>query len=154
MSEMGHFYKQEQEYTCGPACMRMILASKGINYSEKELEVLMETIPELSLNGGTKCAAFSKVAKMFNLDYVLGENSNIEMLKKLLNEKAIVVILFMQRSNIGDYGHFSIVRKISEDKIYLADPDEQDNFPMKLSEFLQEWYSESEDKTQWFFAVK
>jgi ABC-type bacteriocin/lantibiotic exporter with double-glycine peptidase domain len=148
------FHKQEKDYTCGPACMRMILSSKGINSTETELALLMETIPELSLKGGTKCAAFAKVAKQFNLKFQEKTDSNIETLKELLEKKIIIVVLFMQRSKDGDCGHFAIVKKITKDKIYFLDPDENDKTEMKIQDFITNWFSESEVKPKWFFAVE
>lgn len=37
------YFKQEKSTTCGPACLKMILAFMGMNYSENELETICET---------------------------------------------------------------------------------------------------------------
>ncbi|PIN94126.1 hypothetical protein COU56_03175, partial [Candidatus Pacearchaeota archaeon CG10_big_fil_rev_8_21_14_0_10_31_9] len=37
------YYEQETNYTCGPACMRMVLGSLGIKKSEKQITKLIGT---------------------------------------------------------------------------------------------------------------
>ena len=38
------YYEQETNYTCGPACMRMVLASLGIKKSEKDIQQFLENL--------------------------------------------------------------------------------------------------------------
>ena len=59
------YYKQEREYSCGAAAMRMVLENLGIKKSENEIIKYLGT----NKTKGTMNKDFPRLAEKFKLNY-------------------------------------------------------------------------------------
>ncbi len=141
------FYRQQTEWTCGVACVRMVLASQGIKKSEKELAKLLKT------NKNKLGTLHREIARFFEdlkLNYVVMRNSSISDLKHFQKQKyCIIVGYFLLEHNCG---HYAVVKKIGG-KIHLIDPWYGPKHSYSIKEFKKIWY-DGEGEKQWFVAVK
>ena len=145
------YYKQKKVWSCGVASMRMVLESIGIKISRTELEKLLKS----NETSGTWNKAFPAAAEKFKLNYVVGRNSDIKELKKLLKEKYKIIIGYYLGGKFNR-GHYSVVRKIDSKKIHLLDPWFGAGKKFELSYFNKIWKNnpEKDNEKKWFFAVK
>lgn len=140
-----NIHKQETEYTCGPACVKMILQSEGIYKTEKWLSKFMHTNKK-----GTLHKYFPPTAKKFNFSYLTSESGSISEMKKLLKNK--YKIIACHRDEYGE-AHYSIVNKIGIIKIRLIDPYKGKSHTMGIWKFKKSWY-DSEKNRPWLIALK
>ena len=144
------FYKQETNWTCGPAVARMLFESVGIKKSEKEF------IKPLKSNKirGTYHENFPALAEEFKLDYVVNRNSSIDDLKFFLNNNYIVMVCYFIPEEKTD--HYSIVKDIDSSFVYFYDPYYGENHKLSLKDFEKNWkfYTKYSKEKRWFFGVK
>jgi ABC-type bacteriocin/lantibiotic exporter with double-glycine peptidase domain len=145
-------YKQEKEYTCGPATMRMVLKSFGITRSEKQLSKILKT----EKRQWTPFKDLAIVPKKFNLKYVEKENSSISELRKLMEQKYKIIVCHLDLQDHIRLGHYSVVKKIDKNKIYFLDPYYGPNQKFSINYFRKIWKStDKQNRTnKWFIAVK
>jgi ABC-type bacteriocin/lantibiotic exporter with double-glycine peptidase domain len=145
------YFKQETEYTCGPAAMRMILAALGIKKTEKELAKLMRT----SKLYGTPNRRLPKLVERLKLDHATVRNGNIEELKKFLKEGYLIIVGYY--SKLEGVGHFAVVKKIGQNYIYLLDPKMGPDLKYSHNYFMKIWHNDpvgTDREDHWFFAVR
>lgn len=141
-------FKQESIHTCGPACMRMVLAASGINKSEKQLARLMRS----STKHGTHHWEFPKLAEKLKLQYVVGqENSTLNELKSVIKKGFHVIVCYFDHED--GFGHYAVVKAVTPRYIYLLDPFEEPNFKQPLKQFIKDWYGVNTYRG-WYFGVK
>ena len=133
------YFKQESWYTCGPACLRMVLAYLGIIRTEKEVTEACGTT-ELGTTSTQISAAFQK----YGIKASSVKNANIEDFKQEINERRPVIVLIDPShiyGGVGGFGHFIVVVGFKDDEIVYHDPDEPDGENMKCAfeTFLQAW---------------
>ncbi len=73
-------YRQEKEHTCALACLRMVLASYGIDVEESALEDQAHMEPD-----GTEIGELERLARQFGLVADIQE-ATVEQLQNLLAE--------------------------------------------------------------------
>ena len=144
---MGKFYWQERVWTCGPAALRIALFSLGIERSEKHLASLLNATQKF----GVANRSFIKVAKKMNLDYRSGKGS-LKLLNLLKDNKWQVIVNYF--SVLHGSGHFAVVNKISEDRIYLLDPALGPGVTFTKDYFNKIWYSGYDNSQKWFIALR
>lgn len=132
------YFKQETDYTCGPACVRMMLSNFGIESFESELEYFLETKP----NCGTHYDQFDKVVDKYNLQKQQGEASysggaTLEQLKQLqkLTEDGWICILAYSL----DVPHYSIFTEFNGNHVFLMDPFRGQRVSEQARKFLKHW---------------
>jgi predicted double-glycine peptidase len=97
---------QSTDYSCGPAALATVLQNMGINSTEGELKVLAGTD-----TSGTTMHGLSEAAKVKGVNAV-GMRLSVDDLRP----NNIVHII------LDGEGHYSVIRKISSESVYLADP--------------------------------
>lgn len=97
---------QSTEYNCGPAALATVLRGLGINCSEQEIANIAGTDETGTSMYGLLCAARSK-----GID-AAGMRMDIELLEKM-------DIVFL---NFGGKFHYSVIARIKNKSIILADP--------------------------------
>ena len=142
------FYKQQTDYTCGPASMRMILSALKIKKSEKELAQLLKTRRKT----GTKNKSFSLLAKRLNLPSIAKKNSSFQELKAYQNKNYLIILNYFHPEE--KIGHYAVLKKIDKKYIYLLDPAFGKNHKYSLAEFKKIWKGKHEKTRRWFFALK
>ncbi len=133
------YFKQAKWYTCGPACLRMILSHLNIKAAEKDLEKACGTT-EL----GTTPTQLVAGAFKFNVNMLAVKNATVEDIQnELKNGKPVIVLI--DPSNIyggaEGFGHFVLVVGLKGDEIVYHDPDISDGIfkRCKVEIFLKAW---------------
>lgn len=139
------YHKQETNYTCGPACMEMVLGSLGIKKSEKQISRLLKT----NKRKGTWHKYLPELAERYKLDYIVERNGTIADLKRYLKNNWRIIVCFYY----GGVAHYSVVRKINWHSIYLIDPIHSDNHHYFIPSFKKRW-KDDEKEIRWFVAIK
>lgn len=133
------YFKQESWYTCGPACLRMVLAYLGIIKTEKEVAEACGT-NEL----GTTSTQLSAGFQRFGVRASSVKNANIDDLKQEITEGRPVIVLIDPShiyGGISGFGHFIVIVGFKDDEIVYHDPDEPQGEYMKCDygTFLMAW---------------
>ncbi|MEN4018218.1 MAG: C39 family peptidase [Methanobacterium sp.] len=97
---------QSTDYSCGPAALATVLQNMGINSTEQELKVLAGTD-----TSGTSMYGLVRAAHAKGLNAV-GMKLSVDDLRP----NNIVHII------LDGEGHYSVIREVSENSVYLADP--------------------------------
>lgn len=132
-------FKQEKWYTCGPACLRMLLAYFDVIASEEELEEACGTT-EL----GTTPIQIPEGAYKFGMDALAIRNAGIEDLKTNL-EKGLPIIVLIDPSHIyggiAGFGHFILIVGMENNKVIYHDPgiSDGDFRGCEVEKFLKAW---------------
>jgi ABC-type bacteriocin/lantibiotic exporter with double-glycine peptidase domain len=143
-------FKQQTDYTCGPACMRTVLRSFGINRSEQRLVRSMKT----SKKYGTRTAHFLRLASSFQLpSYTRSQATLADVSHALENKYKVIILRFLPEFREA---HYAIVKKITASKIYFLDPWYGPKHSLNLTQFNKTWRGKINrtEKKRWFFAVK
>ena len=142
------FFKQQTDYTCGAACMRMILASFGIKKSETALKKLMGS----SSMCGTWNKQFPQLAEKLNMDYIVLRNAQQSEINRMLKDGFELIINFFDPKE--KVGHYAVVKSITSSKIYLIDQWHGPNESYSWKEFLPLWKSSLDKDKRWVFGIK
>jgi ABC-type bacteriocin/lantibiotic exporter with double-glycine peptidase domain len=144
------YHKQETDYTCGAACMRMTLEYFGIKKSERHLAKLLGT----SKFRGTWLEKLGEVADRFRLDYDVLRHSSVADIKRLQKEGFIVIVCYWYPEE--GFDHYSVVKKIRGDYIYFWDPYFGSEHKYKISYFLKIWEKKHhhDKEKRWLVAIK
>ncbi|HLD58959.1 MAG TPA: C39 family peptidase [archaeon] len=145
------FFKQETQYTCGAASMRMALAFLGIEKTEKQVARLLHT----NKVRGTWHESFPKAAERFKLNYFVQRNSSIEGMKMLQKHGFVIIVSHMALQEEKE-GHYAVLKKIGKDSISFFDPWFGENKKYSLNTFNRIWKSDPkfDNEKKWLFAVK
>ncbi len=148
------YHKQETIYTCGAACMRMVLEALGIKKTEKQITKLLGT----NKISGTRSAKFPIVAEKYKLDYRIERgNTKINDLRRAYKKGFLIIVNFVLPS-MG--GHYAVVTKIGREYIYLHDPWVGANTKYPIITFKSIWNGGrpgtrgSDNEQFWFFGVR
>ncbi|MBW3016995.1 C39 family peptidase [Candidatus Woesearchaeota archaeon] len=144
------FFSQETDYTCGPACARMMLARFGIAATENELAELLGTTSD----SGTDQSAFNRLAEKYGLDYVSRHSASFSELRELSGKGyAVTVCFFFQPEKVS---HYAVVSSLSGSRINLLDPWKGPEHNYSTSYFSKLWKHVSKKGRLgcWLFALK
>ncbi len=146
------YFKQKKEYTCGPACVRMILNDFGIKKEEKELERELKT----NTKRGTLHKQINITLKRYPVKIFTEKESSVKKLVYFIKKGYKIIICYNTKKNYGkvdiDSSHYSVIRKITSKKLYLLDPYYGKNVRYPIEEFEKRW--KSTEGKRWFIAVK
>lgn len=147
---MIKFHEQETKWTCGAACMKMILEACKIRKSEKLLVKLLST----NKVRGTWLRCFAQVAEKYKLNYIVQRDSTIRDLRDALeNDYYILLAYYIPKEKID---HYAVVKKIDDEFIYFYDPYYGPKHKYKLTYFRKVWKTNPKHDTDkaWFIGVK
>ncbi|MDP3734009.1 MAG: C39 family peptidase [Nanoarchaeota archaeon] len=144
------FYKQETNYTCGAASMRMALEFCGIKKSEKQVAKLLGT----NKVRGTWHKNFPIIAEKFRLNHMSMRKATINDLQEYQKKGFIIIICYFYPQEKFD--HYSVLKRIDDKYIYFYDPFFGENHNYLLTYFKKIWKSDLQYDNEkcWFFAVK
>ncbi|HDP98544.1 MAG TPA: hypothetical protein ENN22_05085 [bacterium] len=131
------YFRQTTSYSCGPACLRMILSSFGKNIDENKLIDLCGTTLF-----GTTCNQIRDVAT--NLGYQSKSFKELEEsnITNFMNESVPLIALIEPSELYGGMpsGHFVVVLAIEEEVIIYHDPIMGKNLSTDINTFLNAWH--------------
>jgi ABC-type bacteriocin/lantibiotic exporter with double-glycine peptidase domain len=150
MSEEIPYFKQEAEWTCGAAVMRMVLASFGIHKTEKQLISSLETNKQI----GTWEFELPKLAEKYKLTYFVERNGTIANLRRYLKDGFRIIVCYYIIQDRE--AHFAVLHKINTKYIFLHDPWFGKDHKFELPYFRKVWESDPvhEKDKRWFIAIK
>jgi ABC-type bacteriocin/lantibiotic exporter with double-glycine peptidase domain len=128
------FYKQETTFSCVPACLKMVLSSLGMRYTEEELRELCDcTIFE------TNALQAVEAVRQLGLKNTVKSTLELSDLESLLREE-IFPILYVNLLPIDGVqcSHSVVVTGISDEGIFVIDPLQGERV-LPLTTFISAW---------------
>lgn len=132
------YFKQNRDYTCGPACLRMVLAYYGIEQDEVTLTMLCRTTLF-----GTSARNIEQAALQFKLQVDYKYEATPEDLTSGL-QRGVPAICFVDLSVLFDEGdkvgvHAVVVCELKENEITYHDPKQGSNQKAQVEKFMGAW---------------
>ncbi|MEW6420087.1 MAG: cysteine peptidase family C39 domain-containing protein [Nitrospirota bacterium] len=131
------YFKQGKTTTCGPACVRMVMAYNGIKKSETELEETCET----SWLGNT-CEELATGAQKAGFEAEVIENATMESLEDSLRSGIPIIALLdpaVLYGGVQGFGHFVVIFGLKEGMVYYHDPDLDKDLVKDAKAFFDAW---------------
>ena len=146
------YFKQKTVYTCGPASMRMVLASLGIRKTEKSIAKLLRVHPQK----GLKNNRFPQFAEESGLKYIMKSPAKIDDIKELLKKKYGVIVNIQIFGWGRMIGHFAVVEKIRGEYIFIHDPNLGPSKKYLIKDFIKIWRGDprGDNKKHWLIGIK
>ncbi len=108
------YYKQEKNYTCGVACLRMVFSAQGLlDIDEDTLEEMVGCLPE----SGTHYDSMVSIAEKVGLDCIHKEGGTIKEIDELTKQGWSVVVAYSV-----DVPHFAVYESCNDNHLFLCDP--------------------------------
>lgn len=158
------YFKQEQYYTCGVACFRMVMSAQGLpDIDEMTLEEIMGT----SYKSGTHYDLMVKAAEKFDLDCISSEGGTIELIDLLTQQGWTVVLAYSV-----DVPHYAVYLGKHDGQIFLGDPTFGERYAIPQGKFERAYWQidvskykvaiaeldldldKGSDSKQWYIAYK
>lgn len=120
-------YRQRTNYTCGPACLRMVLDYWGKSLSEDTLTRRTGATPE----DGLSPAGIVKFLRRNRYSHKQQQRMTLSLLNKYLQRGWPVIVAYQawphkpSQTDLGkswDHGHYSVVVGLSDGRVCLVDP--------------------------------
>lgn len=124
-------YKQTTDYSCGPACLRAILAFYDREVSEKEITEQIGTT-----HHGTPPSKLLQGAWSYGLKGRWRKKATIADLRRAVEEGAPVIVNWFSH----DDGHYSVVVGVDDKKVTFLDPEDGKLRSMPHDVFMRVWF--------------
>ncbi len=141
------YHKQEQERSCWPACIKMILWKLGTNVSEDFLIKKLKTNHKL----GTSTKNIINFLKKEWINFTYFVNWSIKKMDEYLENHLILIRYYLPKEKID---HYAIYMWIKDNRIHLWDPRYGKNHTYSCNYFNKHRKSTREGYEKWFIAVK
>ena len=141
------FFKQDTNYSCGPATMQMIFRFYGKFFSEEKLVKKLNTQKSI----GTHHQAMIDLAIEEGFFPYVNNESSIEEIESYLNKKIPVIVHYTEPDN--DDGHYSVIIGIEKNNIILNDPWNGEKFKINIEEFEKRWKDDKRNSKKWLMVV-
>lgn len=145
MPDKPALHKQETEYSCAPACLKMVLESFGEIHAEQDLRELCDcTYDSVFLLGGADPHPFKVKAAAQKLGFVNTKivNPTFDELKSEL-ERGLYPIIYVKAQLAPGRAlqkHAVVVVEVRENSVELRDP-WRGELVLSEADFLTEWIS-------------
>lgn len=127
------FYRQSNEFTCGPASLQMIFSFLGKFKKQDNLTRVLHTTKT-----GTCHSSLIEEARGEDFFCYVNNNSTIHEIRHFINLGLPVVVNYNEPST--NDGHYAVVVGYDRNKIILNDPWNGKNFKMHENEFILRWH--------------
>ncbi len=128
MSSVVKYFKQETNYTCGVACVRMVISAFEDDVPDEcELIPLLDTRP----NAGTHPDLIVKVLKDRGYNVLTGQDGNLDELNKLIDFGYVVCLAISV-----DVPHFAVYLGHNNNHAFFHDPWYGERTAKSLKNFL------------------
>ncbi len=124
--------KQRDAVACGPTCIKMASDYFNTGYTYKQIA----TITQYKKRGGLTNEQIASALKQAGLKTAVKKNSDWQDLKKNNIPEKVIIVCWMLKGYIG---HVSVVEKVTQSHIYLADPEAGKIIKMQKLIFLRLW---------------
>jgi len=160
-------YKQSK-MTCGPACLKMVLAYFNKNISEKEIikeiggikkyGVRMIKLADLArkLNFKVECLSYNK--KLAQGKAKIKEPNKADILKYLRKNIPVILavnsrILSNKQNKNPKLGHFIVITKYQNKNFWYNNPQDGKQHKIKEDELLFAWHNNILNSSGYFLAI-
>lgn len=138
------FYRQEKPHTCGPACLRMVLASMGTYKSE---DVLVDLCGTTLMGTGRRELKLAATQMGFNA--VLIERTTRHDVERYLEESRPIIALVDPRQlylHATETSHGVVIIGFSADEIIFHDPAGRPDTSIAWERFRHAWWERHEGR--------
>ncbi len=142
------YLPQATEHTCAAACVRMAFEPYGISLTEKQAARILRT----NESTGVFHKKFPIAAEKYKLAYFVHRNTRFEELAELLNQGFIVITCYYYAPE--KTGHYVIVERIDEKRVYLLDPRFGPKKSFSKDYFRKIWHGAYDREKGWIFALR
>lgn len=122
-------YKQHTDYSCGIACLRMLLERFGKYYTEKYLRDLIDCVED-----GTEVSDLKRTLKILGFRGYSRYNISLKQLIQKLDKNIPAMV--------GFGGHWQIVIGYDRKYMFIADPNYNKYIRISKKRFLKLWKTE------------
>lgn len=141
---------RQTEGMCGPASLKILLSHYGKEFTQQELATLCRSTAE----SGTDHQGIIDAVESIGNKPIVKENASLDELRYFIERDTPVIVGWW--SDDGD--HYSVVYEISEDRIFMMDPQEDlGTTEMSIEEFEKLWYDfdgpENVRVDRWMLAI-
>lgn len=141
------YFRQDTNYSCGPASLQMLFAFYGKRFSEEKLMKELET----SKDTGTSHSALVTFSTEEGFYVYVNNNSDIAEIREFIQAGFPVLVHFIETSD--NEGHYSIITEINSDVVILNDPWNGEGFEISLPTFMRRWHSEDMQFQNWLMVL-
>lgn len=136
--------KQRDASACGPTCIEMALTYFNIPHTVKGIAEMSDYKKE----GGLSNTQIISTLKTFGLKAKPHTNVSWEKLAELNTSDAVLILSWMLEGYIG---HVSVLEKVTDTHIYLAEPTTGKILKIEKIQFLRLWWDfEARDRDIWY----
>ncbi len=128
------YFRQRRWYTCGSACLWMVLSYLQIDKSESEINALCQA--DFS---GTTCGQIADAAEQLNLHSEVLMNITVDVLRQILEDQLPFIALVdggILYGGIPGFGHFIVIVGIEGEYIIYHDPEIGPNCRTLIADLL------------------
>lgn len=145
------YYKQQTEYTCGPASVRMILASFGIKKSESQIAQKVLVTKKF----GTSRKNIQKLLSFFGIRFTVYSHASLSLADRALQKGNTLIINYFDLPPDPE-DHYAVIVGITSSHIILHDPYWGRYFEIKRTVFLKRWRNQKLKKkyTGWMIEIQ
>lgn len=144
------FHWQKNDYSCGPACLQMVLHASGIRITQKTL------IQQTGANSkiGTSRDSLRRVLAEYKLPTLTINHEPLSTIQNYLLRRNLVIVNYQEPGEGED--HYAVVKKITKSSIILLDPWHGSSFKLPKPNFLELWNNPKLRRkfTGWALVVK
>ena len=143
------YYKQETNYTCGAAAMRILLLAVGITRTERQVASMLKT----NKVRGTWARMFPLVAERFKLEYHVRRGASVRDLEEDLKDHVILTAYYIPEERVD---HYVVVKDVTREKVVFLDPWYGPAHEQSLERFEEVWRTDPryDDEQGWYLAVR
>jgi len=130
--------KQESNYTCLPACVRIILDYFNCKLSEKDISIACNTT-----KAGTLLNDSLHAIQSFGFNVTQIQDGMLDdLFQSIVDGEPVIVIIGVEHLPYGDFGtHAVVVNGFEDNDIIFVDPGLGKEMRMNIIKFLNAWQS-------------
>ena len=113
------WFRQERPYSCGAACLRMVLDFHGIDIPEDELRQRTKTKPDI----GSHPISIVEAVKSLELTANFSQPS-LKKLQSVVNKGYPAIAFIVKITEDFFYHHAVVIEQISKTQVTILDPEE------------------------------
>lgn len=108
------YYEQTTHYTCGTACVRMILSTINVEESEDDLAKELKTNDKI----GTKSISIFNYLSKKGFKVRMENKASLSDIVKLQSEGYYVIV----KTRVNNIGHYVIFKETRDGQVFVYDP--------------------------------
>jgi len=129
------YYKQTEEFTCGPVCLQMLFEFFDKKLDSKKISSLVAATALY----GTSHLALIRVVKNFGFYSYAHTNSSLKDIKYFIDLGLPVLVNYLESSN--NEGHYALVVGYTLTSLVMNDPWNGEHFKINFKEFDKRWFN-------------